>query len=80
MRAGDAAGPAPKEWRHSQCCWLWRPRLICRLLCVTCIFLPAGIGSVGLFLEDRERPSVNIFKQVEKKRLLSTVEKAGLLS
>ncbi|KAI7845127.1 hypothetical protein COHA_001332 [Chlorella ohadii] len=39
-----------------------------------------GIGSVGIFLEDREKPSVNIFKQVEKKRLLSTVEKAGLLS
>ena len=38
-----------------------------------------GIGSVGIFLEDREKPAVNIFKQVEKKRLLSTVEKAGLL-
>ena len=24
----------------------------------------AGIGSVGLFLEDREKPAVNIFKQV----------------
>jgi hypothetical protein len=30
-------------------------------------------------MEDRERPSINIFKQVEKKKLLSTVEKAGLL-
>lgn len=40
----------------------------------------AGIGSIGIFLEDREKPAVNIFKQVEKKKLLSTVEKAGLLT
>lgn len=40
----------------------------------------AGIGSVGIFLEDRERPAVNIFQQVQKKKLLTTVEKAGLLS
>ena len=40
----------------------------------------AGIGSMGLFQEEREQPSVNIFKQVEKKKLMSSVEKAGLLS
>ncbi|KAL4419605.1 hypothetical protein ABPG77_001659 [Micractinium sp. CCAP 211/92] len=39
-----------------------------------------GIGSVGLFLEDREKPAVNIFEQVQKKKLLTTVEQAGLLS
>lgn len=42
--------------------------------------LPAGFGTIGLFAEDSERPGVNIFKQVQKKQLLSTVEKAGLLS
>ncbi|EFN59966.1 hypothetical protein CHLNCDRAFT_133072 [Chlorella variabilis] len=39
-----------------------------------------GFGTIGLFAEDREKSSVNIFKQVEKKKLLSTVEKAGLLT
>lgn len=51
--------------------FLFPPCLLCSL--------PAGIGSVGLFLEDREKPAVNIFKQVEKKKLLSGVEKSGLL-
>ncbi len=31
---------------------------------------PAGIGSVGIFLEDREKPSVNIFKQVGARETL----------
>ena len=38
---------------------------------------PVGIG---LFAEDREQPAVNIFKRVEQKKLLSSVEKLGLLS
>jgi hypothetical protein len=49
-------------------------------LCCSPPFCFPGIGSIGIFLEDREKPAVNIFKQVEKKKLLSTVEKAGLLT
>lgn len=30
----------------------------------------AGIGSVGIFLEDREKPAVNIFKQVGRRACL----------
>ena len=40
----------------------------------------AGIGSVGIFAEEREGSSVNIFRQVQKKKLLTTVEQAGLLT
>ena len=40
----------------------------------------AGIGSVGIFAEEREKSSVNIFKQVQKRKLLSSVEQAGLLT
>ncbi|KAI3429394.1 hypothetical protein D9Q98_005489 [Chlorella vulgaris] len=39
-----------------------------------------GMGTIGIFFEDREKSSVNIFKQVQNKKLLSTVEKSGLLS
>ena len=39
-----------------------------------------GIGTIGLFSEDRETPGVNIFKRIEQKKLLSSVEKMGLLS
>lgn len=39
-----------------------------------------GIGSVGIFAEEREKSSVNIFKQVQKRKLLSSVEQAGLLT
>jgi hypothetical protein len=37
------------------------------------------MGTIGIFFEDREKSSVNIFKQVQNKKLLSTVEKSGLL-
>lgn len=39
-----------------------------------------GFFGTGLFLEDNEKPTVNIFKRVEQKKLLSNVEKLGLLS
>jgi hypothetical protein len=35
---------------------------------------------VGIFAEEREGSSVNIFRQVQKKKLLTTVEQAGLLT
>lgn len=39
-----------------------------------------GIGSLGYLLEDKEKASPNVFKQLEKKKILSSVESLGLLS
>lgn len=39
-----------------------------------------GFWGTGIFLEDNEKPAVNIFKKVEQKKVLSSVEKLGLLS
>lgn len=39
-----------------------------------------GFFGTGLFLEDKEESSKSAFKKIEEKKLLSTVEKAGILS
>ena len=39
-----------------------------------------GFWGTGLFLEDSEASSKSAFKKIEDKKLLSAVEKAGLLS
>jgi hypothetical protein len=39
----------------------------------------AGFFTNGLFLEDKETSSTSVYKKIEKKKLLSSVEKLGLL-
>jgi hypothetical protein len=39
-----------------------------------------GFFGTGLFLEDREESSKSAYKKIEEKKLLSTVEKLGLLT
>lgn len=40
----------------------------------------AGFFGTGIFLEDRETSAKSPFKKIEEKKLLSSVEKLGLLS
>jgi len=39
-----------------------------------------GFFGTGLFLEDKEQSAKSAFKKIEEKKLLSTVEKTGILS
>merc|ERR1711990_1416996 len=39
-----------------------------------------GLGSVGIFLEDKETKSYNLIERLAKRKVLSSVEQSGLLS
>lgn len=39
-----------------------------------------GIGTIGYLSEDKEKSAPNMLRQLEKKKVLSSVEKLGLLS
>ncbi|QDZ23619.1 DUF1118 domain-containing protein [Chloropicon primus] len=39
-----------------------------------------GLGSVGIFLEDKEKKSYNLVERLADRKVLSSVEKSGLLS